>query len=323
MKITVIGCGRWGSFVAWYLNSIGHDVTLYGRETSEKFNRILSSRSNGMLDFDKNMRLTSDFAAACESPVIVISVNSQNLRELIRSIADMKVGPKVFVLCMKGIEADTKMRLSQIVEEEYIKNEPDSRVAVWLGPGHVQDLSQGIPSCMVIDSDDDFVKKTLVDEFSSKLIRFYYGGDLVGNEIGAATKNIIGIAAGMLDAINMSALKGALTTRGAYEVSRLIHALGGNPISAYGLCHFGDYAATVFSKHSQNRRFGEAFVRGEKYDKLAEGYFAVKPVVELAYELDVQMPICQAVYDVLYNDMLVTNAIESLFARDIKSEIYT
>ncbi|NLB61073.1 MAG: glycerol-3-phosphate dehydrogenase, partial [Clostridiales bacterium] len=196
-------------------------------------------------------------------------------------------------------------------------------IAVWLGPGHVQDFSKGIPGCMVIDSDDDFVKKTLVDEFSSKLIRFYYGNDLIGNEIGAATKNVVGIAAGMLDAMNMSALKGALMTRGAYEVSKLIRALGGNPISSYGLCHLGDYAATVFSTHSQNRRFGEAFILGEKYEKLAEGYYTVKPVVNLANELDVQMPICQAIFDVLYNDMRISDAIDALFARDIKSEMHS
>ena len=173
---------------------------------------------------------------------------------------------------------------------------------------------------MVIDSEDEDVKHRLADEFSSELIRFYYGTDLIGNEIGAAAKNVVGIAAGMLDGMKRSSLKGALMSRGTREIARLIGAMGGNEISAYGLCHLGDYEATLFSPHSHNRRFGECYVTGEAYTELAEGYFTVKALVELEDKYGVELPICHAVYDILYCGADVTASLSSLFARGIKKE---
>ncbi len=183
-------------------------------------------------------------------------------------IKELSPKNKNFVLCMKGIEIGTGCRLSEIASE-YIN--PTNTVSVWIGPGHVQEFANGIPNCMVIDSKSEEAKQLLVNEFSSSVIRFYYGADLIGNEMGAASKNVIGIAAGMLDGVGLSSLKGALMSRGTREISRLIEAMGGNPLSAYGLCHLGDYEATVFSQYSHNRRYGEMFVKGEKFGQLAEG----------------------------------------------------
>ncbi len=136
-------------------------------------------------------------------------------------------------------------------------------LAVWVGPGHVQDFLAGVPNCMVIDSDDRALTERIVEQFQSELLRLYIGTDLIGTEIGAAAKNVMGIAAGLLDGKGLSSLKGALMARGAREIARLIRAMGGNELSAYGLCHLGDYEATLFSPHSHNRRFGEAVARGE------------------------------------------------------------
>ena len=173
---------------------------------------------------------------------------------------------------------------------------------------------------MVIDSRDQKTKEMLVDEFSSDLIRFYYGCDLIGNEIGAAAKNVIGIAAGMLDGLGISSLKGALMSRATREVARLIAALGGQENSAYGLCHLGDYEATVFSRFSHNRMFGEMYVKGEKYDKLAEGYYTAAAIENLCKKYKVEMPICHEIYSVLYENKSVKEAIDTLFSRKIKSE---
>ena len=173
---------------------------------------------------------------------------------------------------------------------------------------------------MVIDSNDSALTHRLVDAFTSSLIRFYYGTDLIGNEIGGAAKNVIGIAAGMLDGLHLSTLKGALMSRGTNEVARLIGALGGKPQSAYGLCHLGDYEATVFSEHSQNRRFGECLVQGKAYDKLAEGYYTVDAMVRLGKKVGVELPICEAVYSVLYENAMVEDCIQKLFARNIRDE---
>ena len=173
---------------------------------------------------------------------------------------------------------------------------------------------------MVIDSRSEAVKERLIAWLSGGLIRFYYGTDLIGNEIGAAAKNVIGIAAGMLDGMGLSSLKGALMSRGTREVSRLIAAMGGNGFSAYGLCHLGDYEATVFSQYSHIRRFGELFVRGEPYTELAEGYDTVKALCALADRHNVDMPICRAIYAVLYDGAQPKEQMNRLFTRSLKRE---
>ena len=262
--------------------------------------------------------LSTSLDCVKDADVIIISINSQGLRALLQNeLAPLKLKNKTVVLCMKGIEISTGMRLSEIVEEQM---DPTTRVAVWLGPGHVQEFYAGVPNCMVIDSRHEDVKRLLVDEFSGDLIRFYYGQDLIGNEIGGAAKNVIGIAAGFLDGTHLSTLKGALMSRGTHEIARLIEAMGGNPFSAYGLCHLGDYEATVFSPYSHNRRFGELFVQGKPFDALAEGYYTVAALHALSAKFGVELPICEAVWRVLYENADFHIEIDRLFKRSLKNE---
>ena len=320
MKICVIGCGRWGSLITWYLSEKrGFDVTLYGRDGSETMQRFIKERRNDLLTLPESVKLSTDISCLCQADVIIISINSQGLSDLMSELEPLKLKNKIFVLCMKGIEISTGRRLSEIVTES---TDATNKVAVWLGPGHVQEFYAGIPNCMVIDSEDEEVKRLLVDSFSSELIRFYYGEDLLGNEIGAAAKNVIGIAAGMLDGKGLSTLKGALMSRGTREVARLIDKMGGNELSAYGLCHLGDYEATVFSKFSHNRAYGEALARGEKFEKLAEGHYTAKAIVSLADKYGVDMPICRCVKSIIYDGMDTESALGELFGRSIKSEFY-
>lgn len=317
MKITVIGCGRWGSLIAWYLDKINMEVSLYGRPDSENMKRWLSERKNDFLALPETVQLTTDLESVREAEVIIISVNSQGLQALMEELKPYELRNKIFVLCMKGLEITTGRRLTQVVNDNM---DFSNEAAVWIGPGHVQELYRGIPNCMVIDSNKEQVKKDLVDAFHSDLIRLYYGQDLIGNEVGAAAKNVIGIAAGMLDGLNLSSLKGALMSRGTREVSRLIKAMGGNELSAYGLCHLGDYEATVFSPYSNNRKFGELYIKGEKYGKLAEGYYTVKAMMNLGKNYGVELPISQAVYEVLYNGKDAKTTLDGLFSRTIKNE---
>lgn len=317
MKITVIGCGRWGTLIAWYLDHIQNDVILYGREGSAHMQRLISERKNEYLELPETVKLSTDLSCVKDAEVIVISVNSQGLSPLMDELKPYALRDKIFILCMKGIEIATGRRLTQVVADG---TDPANSTAVWIGPGHVQELYRGIPNCMVIDSDNPEVKNRLVNAFNSELIRIYYGQDLIGNEVGAAAKNVIGIAAGALDGLGLSSLKGALMSRGTREVSRLIRAMGGNELSAYGLCHLGDYEATVFSKYSHNRMFGELFVRGEQYDKLAEGYYTVRALMKLEREYDVDLPISNAVYEMLYNRKDPKELMDALFARSIKNE---
>lgn len=319
MRVSVIGCGRWGSFLAWYLDRIGHDVTLYGRESSRHMREFLDTRSNGLLTLPSSVSLSTSLFCVDEAETVIVSVDSQGLRNCLSELAERGLHGKTVVLCMKGIEIATGKRLSEVAAECL---DASCSVAVWLGPGHVQEFVAGIPNCMVIDSADSAVKERLVRAFSGDLVRLYYGEDLVGNEIGAAAKNVIGIAAGMLDGFGLSSLKGALMARGAREVARLICAMGGNELSAYGLCHLGDYEATVFSKFSHNRQYGEAFVRGESFSALAEGYYTVCALMTLEERYGVELPICRAVYRVLYGKEEPRAVLGSLFDRALKNEFY-
>lgn len=315
--ISVLGCGRWGTFLAWYLDRMGHTVKIYGRAGSANLRRLAEERRNEYVALSDRIRVTSDLAEAALAEIIVISIASQNLASLCEQLKALNIRNRKIVLCMKGIEISTGRRLSQIAEEAL---SPANRVAVWLGPGHVQEFRRGVPNCMVIDSNDEELKRELIDTFSSELIRFYYGSDLIGNEVGAAAKNVIGIAAGFLDGLDIGTLKGALMARGTREISRLIVAMGGNELSAYGLCHLGDYEATVFSKYSQNRSFGEGLVLGREYTKFPEGYYTVKALMRLSQAYGVELPICEAVYRYLYEDVSAADILEMLFTRTLKVE---
>ena len=247
MKITVLGCGRWGSFIGWYLVRHGFPVCQWGRQ-GRSYEQLKSGK-NEYVELDPRINLTCDLKAALQfGDTVIISISAQALRSFIAEIQSVcDVSDKTFVLCMKGIEVETGKRLSEVLKDCGIDG---SRIAVWVGPGHIQAFTQGQPNCMVIDSESPALVKKLADAFRSDLIRFYYGDDMIGSEIGAAAKNVMGIAAGMLDGGGYSTLKGPLMARGAREVSRLIKAMGGNELSAYGLCHLGDYETTLFSEYS-------------------------------------------------------------------------
>lgn len=326
MKISVLGCGRWGSFIAWYLCNHGHDVYSWGPEDDYSYKVLKETGKNEYVDLDSRIHLTCDLKEAIEhAETIIISISSQGLRGFMKRITEHDVSQKNFVLCMKGIEVDTGCRLSEVLTQSGISSD---KIAVWVGPGHIQAFTAGIPNCMVIDSANKELKTKLANEFKSDLIRFYYGEDLIGTELGAAAKNVMGIVAGVLDGCGYDALKGALMTRGAREVARLIAAMGGNELSAYGLAHLGDYEATLFSKFSHNRSYGEMIVKGEKFAKLAEGVATAAAMKKLGEKYGVDLPLTNAVYELCYTDSeedcraRCDKMLAKMFTRETKSEFY-
>ena len=319
MKISVLGCGRWGSGIAWYLDKTGHQVLSCGLSDAPEFIALKETRKNDYLSFPESIEVSDDLAYAVErAEVIVISISAQHLRGYMEDISKHNLDGKIIVLCMKGVEESTGCRLSEVVSS--FVDEEKTPIAVWVGPGHPQDFVKGIPNCMVIDSQNEEVKEMLVHNLSSSLIRMYIGNDFIGCEIGAAAKIVIGIVAGMLDGLNYQSLKGALMARGTREISRLIEAMGGNPLSAYGLCHLGDYEATLFSKWSHNRMYGEKYAQGAKFEKLAEGVMTTKALKKLSIKYNVEMPIVSALYDVLFEEKPMQQAFEELFGRTVKQE---
>jgi len=292
---------------------------LYGRPSSQRLKELKSIRRNEYLELPDAVELSDDLhEALAYSDFILIAISAQALRGFCEQLPPDLLAGKTLVLCLKGLERNTGSRLTHVVQSAC---KGACSVAVWLGPGHVQDFMQDIPNCMVIDSDNDETTKVLIQMYSSPLIRLYIGQDLIGNEVGAATKNVIGIAAGMLDGLELSALKGALMSRGSREISRLIRAMGGNEQSVYGLAHLGDYQATLFSKHSNNRAFGERFVTNKKFERLAEGVPTLDAVNQLAKSYDVELPICQALHEILNVGNDPRAVLKELFLRPVKSEL--
>ena len=299
MKISVLGCGRWGSFIAWYQATVlRNKVISWGPEGEYSYEVLKNTGKNEYVTLDKSIDLTCDLKrAVTESDVIIISISSQGLRGFMKKVTQYPVSDKTFVLCMKGIEESTGKRLSEVMLESGISKD---KIAVWVGPGHIQAFTQGIPNCMIVDAYSEELKIKLANAFKSNLIRFYYGNDIIGTEIGAAAKNVLGIAAGVLDGSGWVSLKGPLMARGAYEVGKLVKAMGGEFGSAYGLAHLGDYETTLFSEYSHNRRYGEMMARGDKFDKLAEGVMTAKAMKELGDKYGIDLPITNAVYEACF-----------------------
>ncbi len=326
MKFSVLGAGRWATFIAFYLartksiSGENDDVLMWGREGSAAFAELKRTRKNEYTELPERVKLTTDLREAVESSdVIIIAIKSQALREVAGKIITVGGRDKKIVLCMKGIEESTGLRLSEVcIESGFSKD----NVAVWVGPGHIQEFVKGKPNCMVIDGYNREYVGELVDTLRSDLIRFYYGDDIIGSEIGAAAKNVMGIVAGFLDGAGMASLKGPLMARGAREVARLIQRMGGNELSAYGLCHLGDYETTLFSPHSNNRAFGEAIARGEHFTKLAEGVTTAAAMVRLGEKYSVELPITTALYNVLYHGASPRAELGALFTRSTKREFW-
>ncbi len=315
--VSVIGCGRWGSFLAWYLDRIGEEVILYGRPHSRDLLTLKETRQNEYVTLPESITLTDSLEVALNSDTLVISVGAQNLRGFLNEAEGFDLSAKTIVLCMKGLETATSMRLSEVVRDVLGDT---VKLAVWVGPGHIQDFAAGIPNCMVIDSDSEELKQALAVRFKSELIRFYVGGDPIGNEIGAAAKNVYGIGAGILDGLGYTSLKGALLVRSCVEMARFITAMGGREQSIYGLSFLGECETTFFSAHSNNKRFGEKFIQGEHEDKLCEGFYTLSVLHTLAEKKGVEMPICNALYRLVIEGGDAKELLALLFSRSLKEE---
>ncbi len=318
-EISVIGSGRWGTFLAWYAaNYCKMDrVKIYSKPDAPDFIELKQTRKNPYLSLSDNMFLYDNISDVLDNDFIIISIGCQHLRSLARELNGYDIKGKTFLLAMKGLEEPNATILSDVMREEI--SQP-IHIATLGGPGHVQDYMKGVPSCAVIDSDENKTKEYAIKMMQSDLIRFYYGADFVGNQVGAALKNVIGIAAGILDGLEWYGLKGALMARAPIEVGRFIKHFGGNPLTAYGLSHLGDYEATLFSKHSHNRTFGELFAKGENFGKLAEGYYTLKAVKNIADKENISMPICQALYKAVYEGADIKETIRTMFERNLKQE---
>lgn len=313
-KVTVLGCGRWASFHAWYqVEKLHNEVLVWGRAGDPIFEQIVKTGKNSYLQMPLGVNYTADLAKALNfADTIIIAIAAQAMRDFSLTVKKHNPRNKTFVLCMKGIDQNTGERLSQILR----KNIDDSnKICVWVGPGHVEELTAGQPNVMIMAGDDEAAVKEIVKKFESPLISILRSNDLIGVEVGAAAKNVMGIAAGFLDGLGMTSLKGALMARGCYEVSMLIEKMGGKRLTAFGMAHLGDFEATLFSKNSHNRRYGEEFIKDQLSDNIgtAEGVATTQALCDLSQKLGVFMPITTTIYSVLYQNADKKSAVANLF----------
>ena len=309
-----MGCGRWASFHAWYqVEKLHNDVLVWGREGDPIFEQIVKTGKNSYLQMPSAVNYTTDLAQALNfADTIIIAIAAQAMRDFSATIKKHHPRNKVFVLCMKGIDQNTGERLSQILRKNI---DETNHICVWVGPGHVEELTAGQPNVMIMAGDDEATVKEMVRKFESPLISILRSNDLIGVEVGAAAKNVMGIAAGFLDGLGMTSLKGALMARGCYEVSMLIEKMGGKRLTAFGMAHLGDFEATLFSKNSHNRRYGEEFIKDQLSDNIgtAEGVATTQAMYDLAQNLGVFMPITNTIYSVLYQNADKKSAVANLF----------
>ncbi|MDP2587124.1 MAG: NAD(P)-binding domain-containing protein [Candidatus Komeilibacteria bacterium] len=316
MKVSILGAGRWGSTLAWLQNNEGREVTLWNRQ-DEMLDQWLRTRKNKYLSLPKKVTITSDLSEALKNKVIFVSVRAQHFRDLCGQIKAHHPKHKLFILAMKGLEEKTGKRLSQIFFEYFHSS---NGVGVLAGPGHPQEIFKNIPTIMTCAT---LAKKDLalaVKTCQTSLIKIIPNNDLLGVEVGAAIKNVMGLAAGLLAGLGMPSCKSFLLARGPVEVGNLIKAMGGQYQTAFGLSNLGDFGATVFSGFSYNHQAGELWVKERKLSQAAEGLPTLKAVKLLMKKYKVKMPICDAVYKVFYQNLPPAKFVATLLKEKVKFE---
>ena len=328
MKITVLGSGGWGTALALLLLENGNDVTLwsYAEEESKK---LRETRENPLLPgvkLPEEMQFTTDMACVKGCGAVVMATPSFAVRSTAAQLRELADEGTIIISVSKGIEKDTSLRLSQIIEEELQGKCP---VVVLSGPSHAEEVGRNIPTGVVVAADDEEVAKAVQDLFMNQRFRVYTTDDKVGTEICAAMKNVIALCAGCCDGMGYGDnTKAMLMTRGLAEMARLGVALGGRKESFNGLAGVGDLIVTCCSMHSRNRRCGILIGQGKPVDEaiqeigaVVEGYYAAANARALAQKAGVEMPIAQAAYEVLYEGRDVHTVILDLMSRAKRSEL--
>ena len=330
-KIVVVGAGSWGTALALVLANKGcFDITMweYNKELAEKMER---ERENEKLlpgvKFPDNLHVTNDDTDLLkDAKAVVFSIPSQVLRGVVARFSNQMRSDLLIVNTGKGIEISSGLRLSEVIKDE-ILGKYHNNIVVLSGPTHAEEVCKGIPTTIVAAGKLDKAK-AVQEIFTSEVFRVYVNEDMIGVELGAAVKNCLALGAGISDGLGFGDnTKAALITRGVAEMIRFGEKCGANPKTFYGLSGIGDLIVTCASKHSRNRYVGEKLGRGETLKEIldgmtmvAEGVPTVKAVYTKAQELNVSMPIVEAVYKVLYEDEKAAVMVRELMSRDLKEE---
>jgi glycerol-3-phosphate dehydrogenase (NAD(P)+) len=328
-KITVIGDGGWGTCLAVHLANRGHEVILWGafpQYIAEMQRKRENPKFLPGVPFPNALVLTGRIDQAFEkAELVVIAVPSQYLKRVFQQhIPSAPWNRVITVSVVKGIEADSLQRMSQVIRSLA----PVKQLAVLSGPSISYEVARGVPTTVVAAADDEALARQVQGLFATERFRVYTSTDLIGVELGGSLKNVIAIACGAADGLGFGTnTKAALTTRGLAEISRLGVAMGAKTETFYGLSGLGDLVTTCFSAHSRNRQVGEKLGKGTALieitagmEQVAEGMPTAKSAHALAKKYNVDMPITAEVYRILYEGKLPNDAVRDLMLREPKAE---
>ncbi len=329
MKITVLGTGSWGGTIAQHLNGLGNFVTAWSK-FPEEIKELNSTKTHPLIQglyFSDAIQFTSDLDQAINnSEVLIVAVPSHIVRPLMTSLVDYPLENTLIVNLAKGIENDSLKTMSQVIQESGMI--PSERVVSLYGPSHAEEVAKRMPTTIVSACTSLDTAVSVQNIFSSEVLRVYTNTDIIGVELGGSLKNVIAIAAGIIDGIGFGDnTKAALLTRAMTEMTRLGQKMGADPKTFAGLSGIGDLIVTCLSKHSRNRHVGEEIGKGRKLDDIltemkmvAEGVKMSVSVRQLKKKYDVSMPISTAVDEVLFNGKDPKQAVTELMTRDLITE---
>lgn len=325
-NIAIIGSGTWGVALAIHLSKKGNKIKIWSF-LEEEANTLNTERKCKFLPeavIDENITCYTDMKTVIDGSDIILHVTpSKFVRETIKKYEKYVTNQPV-IMCSKGFEADTLCTLSQVIEQEM----PNVKYGIFSGPSHAEEVSLGIPTAIVIASKDVEIQDMVQQLFMNEKMRVYTSDDVTGVELGGALKNIIAFCAGIATEINLGDNTfAALVSRGLVEITRLGMAMGGRHDTFYGLSGLGDLIVTCMSEHSRNRRAGRLIGKGYTIEEAKKEIgMVIESIdnIEVAYKLskkyNIEMPIVNAVYDILYNGLEPSKAVTILMTRDKKSE---
>ena len=329
-KVVVVGAGSWGTALGINLAKNGHDIILweYNKEQAEllKLEKENKKYLKGA-KFPNNITVVNDVDNLLKgAKMVVFSIPSQSLRSVVNKLSNQITSDMIIVNTGKGIEISSGLRLSEVIKEE-ILGKYHKNIVVLSGPTHAEEVALGLPTTIVAAGNPDTAKK-VQEVFNNESFRVYSNSDVIGVEIGAAVKNCLAIGAGIADGMGYGDnTKAALITRGLSEMIRYGKALGADEKTFSGLTGIGDLIVTCASKHSRNRYVGESLGKGRTMEEImetmimvAEGVPTVKAVHESSLKNNVEMPIVNGIYEIIYNKGDAKQIVRDLMSRELKGE---
>ena len=325
-NIAIIGSGSWGVALAVYLASVGNNVKIWSfmEEERDIINNEKRCKFLPGLELPDNISCSTDFEEVIKDTEFIIHVTPSKFTRSIFKQYKQYVEEKPIIICSKGFEKETLSTLDEVILDEM----PEAKIGVLSGPSHAEEVSIAIPTALVIASEHQKILKDVQDTFMSEKMRIYTSNDVKGVELGGALKNIIAFCAGVAAGIGLGDNSfAALITRGLKEISRLGVELGGEEETFYGLSGLGDLIVTCLSEHSRNRKAGLLIGQGMSLeDTKKEVGMVIESIdnIEVAYELgklhNIEMPIVETVYKVLYEKLDPREAVKDLMTRGKKME---